>query len=171
MSEGNCSFGPIVDFLAELWPRIPVRIAHVNPRLPPVAGSCSIPFEALTAYVEAEQELLGGADRPDDAVSQAIGEGIARFISDGSTIQTGLGRYRPRRCAPSRVRRYLRIHSGLIPEAVVDLEEAGALASGVSVIGGVAIGSRRLYDRVGGAAYRFHPVSYTHSPGVLSRDK
>ena len=169
--QGNCSFGPIVDFLAELWPRIPVRIAHVNPRLPPVAGSCSIPFEALTAYVEAEQELLGGADRPDDAVSQAIGEGIARFISDGSTIQTGLGKIPTAALRALKGRRYLRIHSGLIPEAVVDLEEAGALASGVSVIGGVAIGSRRLYDRVGGAAYRFHPVSYTHSPGVLAAIK
>jgi acyl-CoA hydrolase len=64
--------------------------------------------------------------------------------------------------------RNLRVHSGLIPEAVVDLEDAGALAPGVSVTGGVAIGSRRLYDRVAGGSYRFHPVSYTHSPKVLA---
>jgi acyl-CoA hydrolase len=122
----------------------------------------------VTAYVEAEQELLGGTDRPDDALSQAIGEGIARYISDGSTIQTGLGKIPTAALRALRDRRALRIHSGLIPEAVVDLEDAGALAPGVSVIGGVAIGSRRLYDRVRGTAYRFHPVSYTHSPGVLA---
>jgi acyl-CoA hydrolase len=166
--DGMCSFGPIVDFLAELWPRIPVRIAHINPRLPRVAGPCAVPFSALTAYVEAEQELLGGPDRPDDAVSQAIGEGVARFISDGATIQTGLGRIPTAALRALKGRKSLRIHSGLIPEAVVDLEDAGALAPGVSVTGGVAIGSRRLYDRVDGLAYRFHPVSHTHSPRILA---
>ena len=29
-AEGFCGFGPIVDFLGELWPRIPVRVAHIN---------------------------------------------------------------------------------------------------------------------------------------------
>src|ERR1700722_19820544 len=24
--EGNCSFGPVIDFLAELWPKIPLRV-------------------------------------------------------------------------------------------------------------------------------------------------
>ena len=33
-ADGNCSFGPIVDFLAELWPRIPIRVAHINSRCP-----------------------------------------------------------------------------------------------------------------------------------------
>jgi acyl-CoA hydrolase len=167
-AEGLCSLGPIVDFLAELWPRIPVRIAHINPRLPRVAGPCGVPFDALTAFVEAEQELLGGPDRPDEAISQAIGEGIARFVSDGATIQTGLGKIPTAALRALKDRKNLKIHSGLIPEAVIDLEDAGALAPGVSVTGGVAIGSRRLYDRVGGPAYRFHPVSYTHAPRILT---
>jgi acyl-CoA hydrolase len=101
-------------------------------------------------------------------VSQAIGAEVARFVSDGATVQIGLGKIPTAALRALKGRRNLKIHSGLIPEAVVDLEEAGALAPGVSVTGGVAIGSRRLYDRVGSAAYRFHPVSYTHSPRVLA---
>jgi acyl-CoA hydrolase len=167
-AEGNCSFGPIVDFLAELWPRIPIRIAHVNPRMPRTTGPCHIPFDALTAYFEADQELLGAPERPDDAVSLAIGEAVARHIPDGATIQTGLGRIPTAALRALRGRRGLKIHSGLIPEAVADLQDAGALAPGVSVIGGVAIGSRRLYDRVGGETYSFHPVSHTHSLRVLA---
>lgn len=167
-ARGLSGFGPIADFLADLWPRIPVRVAHINPRLPRVAGPCAIPFDALDAYLEAEQELLGAADRPDDADSLAIGEGVARFVTDGATIQTGLGKIPTAAVRALKTRRNLRIHSGLIPEAVVDLEDSGALAPGASVTGGVAIGSRRLYDRVSGAAYRFHPVSYTHSPRVLA---
>ncbi len=167
-ADGNCNFGPIVDFLAELWPRIPIRVAHINPRLPRTAGPCAIPFGALTAYVEGEQDLLGGSDRLDDPVSQAIGGAVACYIQDGATIQTGLGKIPTAALRALTGRRNLKIHSGLIPEAVVDLEDAGALAPGVSVTGGVAIGSRRLYDRVSGPAYRFHPVSTTHSPRVLA---
>ena len=105
-AAGNCSFGPVVDFLAELWPRIPVRIAHINPRLPRVASPCRIPFEALTAYVEGEQDLLGIADRADDAVSQAIGE-ARRAIRAGRRDDPDGPRQdlRPRRCARSQAAR------------------------------------------------------------------
>jgi acyl-CoA hydrolase len=167
-ADGICGFGPVVDFLAELWPLIPVRIAHINPRLPHVEGPCRIPFSALTAYVEAEQELLGFAIGADDSLSQAIGEHVARFVGDGAAIQTGLGKIPTAVLRALKGRRNLKIHSGLIPEAVIDLEDAGALAPGVSVTGGVAIGSARLYDRVASAAYCFRPVSYTHAPRVVA---
>ena len=167
--QGLCGFGPIVDFLAELWPRIPVRIAHINSRLPDVAGPCRIPFDDLTAYVEADQDLLEIADAPDDAVSGAIGEHIARYVPDGATLQTGLGKIPGAALRALRGRRDLKIHSGLIAEAVCDLEVAGALADGIAVTGGVAIGSQRLYSRVSGRAYRFLPVSHTHAPDVLAR--
>ncbi len=166
--DGVCGFGPVVDFLADLWPRIPIRIAHINPRLPRAAGPCGVPFDALTAYVEAEQELLEISASPDDATSRAIGASVARFVPDGATLQTGLGKIPTAALRALAGRKALRLHSGLVPEAVVDLQDAGALAPGVSVTGGVAIGSRRLYDRVGGDAYRFHPVSFTHSAKILS---
>ncbi len=166
--DGICGFGPVVDYLAELWPRIPVRIAHVNPRLPRVAGPCRIPFDALTAIVEADQDLLGFPGGGDDGLSEAIAENVAKFVGDGATIQMGLGKIPTAVLRALRGRRNLKIHSGLVVEAVVDLEDAGALAAGVSVNGGVAIGSRRLYDRVGSAAYRFHPVSFTHAPAVVA---
>jgi len=166
--HGNCGFGPIVDFLAELWPRISVRIAHINPRLPRVASSCQIPFAALTAYFEADQVLLGLPEGGDDSLSVAIGEHVARFVPDGATIQTGLGKIPSAVLRALRSRRNLRIHSGLIPEAVCDLADSGALAPDVSVVGGVAIGSPRLYDRVAEKAFRFEPVSHTHAPQILA---
>ena len=164
---GACGFGPISDFVAEIWPRIPVRVAHINPRLPQVASSRSIPFDALTGYLEAEQDLLEISDAADDSISRAIGERVASFAPDGATIQIGLGKIPGAVLRALRGRRGLRIHSGLIPDAVCDLEDAGALAAGVAVTGGVAIGSQRLYQRVGRPAYRFEPVSHTHSPRVL----
>jgi acyl-CoA hydrolase len=168
-AAGACSFGPIVDFLADLWPTIPVRIAHINPRLPRAASSKTIPFDALTAYVEGEQDLLGLGETPDDSLSRAIGEHVAPFVPNGATIQTGLGKIPGAILRALRDRRDLKIHSGLIPDAVCDLEDAGALAPGVAVTGGVAIGSPRLYQRVSGPAYRFEPVSYTHAASTLAK--
>jgi acyl-CoA hydrolase len=166
--EGNCSFGPVVDFLADLWPSIPLRLAHINPRLPRVASSRAIPFDQLTAYCVGEQDPLGLPDNAGDALSGAIGEHVARFVPDGATIQTGLGKISTASLRALRGRRGLKIHSGLVPEAVCDLEDGGALAPGVAVTGGVAIGSRRLYERVGGPAYRFEPVSHTHAPRIIA---
>lgn len=167
-SQGICGFGPIVDFLADIWPKIPIRIAHINPRLPRVRGAAGIPFSELTAVIEQEQPLLAMADAGTDPTSDAIARNVANWIADGATVQAGLGKIPTAALRALCGRRGLRIHSGLVSEAVVDLEQAGALAGGVAVTGGVAIGTQRLYDAVGGPAYRFQPVAYTHSPRVLS---
>ena len=166
-SDGLCGFGPVVDFLADLWPKIPVRIAHINPLMPNARGSTGIPFRELTAYVEGEQSLLNFPDAGSDPVMEEIARNVAKWIGDGATIETGLGKLPTAALGALKGRRGLKIHSGLIGEGVVDLEEAGALADGRAVTGGVAIGSNRLYDAVGGPQYWFEPVSYTHSPRVI----
>ena len=165
--DGLCGFGPVVDFLADLWPKIPVRIAHINPLMPTARGSTGIPFRELTAYVESEQSLLNFPDAGSDPVMEEIARNVAKWIRDGATIETGLGKLPTAALGALKGRRGLKIHSGLIGEAVVDLEEAGALADGRAVTGGVAVGSNRLYDAVGGPQYWFEPVSYTHSPRII----
>jgi acyl-CoA hydrolase len=167
-ADGWCGFGPVVDFLAELWPRIPVRIAHLNPRMPRTHGHRGIPYAELTAVAEQPQDLLGFTEAADDPTACTIASHVARYIPDGATIQTGLGKIPTAVLRALKAHKNLRIHSGLIGEAVVDLEAAGALAEGCAVTGGVAIGSRRLYDRVTGPAYRFEPVSHTHGPRVVA---
>jgi acyl-CoA hydrolase len=64
--------------------------------------------------------------------------------------------------------RDIRIHSGLIGDAVLDLADAGALASGCAITGGVAIGSQELYSAVSGPSFAFTPVSNTHGPKVVA---
>jgi len=167
-NEGWCSFGPIVDFFAELWPQIPVRIAHINPLLPRTRGHKGIPYAELTAVVEGEQRLLGFADAADDPVAAAIAKNVAARIPDGATVQTGLGRIPTAVLRALTSHRNIRIHSGLIGDAVVGLADAGALAPGCAVTGGVAIGSQRLYAAVGGPTFAFTPVSNTHNPRVIA---
>lgn len=166
--DGNCSFGPAVDFLADVWERIPMRIAHINPLMPRTRGHKGIPFSQITAFVEGDQPFDTPADTSSDPVAEAIAAHIAPFVPDGATLQTGIGKVPGAVLRALKGRRNLRFHSGLIVDEVVDLAEAGALTPGTSVLAGVAIGSKRLYDAIGGEAFAFAPVSVTHSAAAIS---
>jgi acyl-CoA hydrolase len=166
--EGNCSFGPAVAFVAEVWQRIPLRIAHINPLMPRTRGHKGIPFSEITAFVEGDQAFTGAPDVDEDAVANAIAGHIAPLICDGATLQMGIGKVPGAVLKSLTGRRGLRLHSGLIVDEVVDLEEAGALAPGASVLAGVAIGSERLYRAIQGETYEFQPVSVTHNSQLIS---
>lgn len=165
--DGFCSFGPAVDFAAELWPDIPVRIAHVNPAMPRTRGDRGIPFDALTAVIEAAAGFDAPADEERDPVAESIAAHVAPWIGDGATLQTGLGKIPGAILRALAGRRDLRIHSGLIGDGVVDLLEAGALAAGQAVTAGVAIGSRRLYQAIAGPEFAFRPVAVTHDVATI----
>lgn len=166
-AEGYCSFGTQVDFIADMWRDIPVRIAHINPAMPRTPGHRGIPFSELTAFFEADQPLFGTIDEPADAGALAIAAHVAAFVPDGATLQTGLGKIPGAVLRALVDRRDLKIHSGLIGDAIVDLIEAGAMAPGASATVGVAIGSDRLYRALGAAPFDFRPVSVTHDPVAI----
>jgi len=167
-ANGWCSFGPVVDFLAELWPHIPVRIAQIDSELPRTGGHAGIPFDELTAVIEQPEGAIGGISDREDAVSGAIARHVARWIPDGATVQTGLGRIPGSVLRALCDHRDLRIHSGLIGDGVLVLREAGALAGGAPITAGVAIGTAALYAAVGEPDFQFQPVSYTHAAEVIA---
>ena len=164
--EGNCSFGPVNDFIADIWESIPVRIAHVNPRLPRTNGR-SIPYEALTAVIEGESELPE-SDPGTDEVSRRIAALAAEIIPEGATLQAGLGRTPEAVLRGLTGHRGLSIHSGLIGDSTLNLLESGALRDRNPITAGVAIGTRRLYDSVGNPAFQFAPPSVTHDIRTLA---
>lgn len=167
-AAGLCSFGPTVDFLAELWPTIPRRIAHVNPLLPFTDGPCTIPASAFERLVETPQALVEVDDGAPDARTSAIAQQVADLIDDGATLQAGLGKLPGAVLRAVADRRNLRIHSGLIGDGVIDLLEAGAIPSGEAVTTGVAIGTRKLYDALPGSGIAFRPVSHTHDWATIA---
>jgi acyl-CoA hydrolase len=167
--DGMCSFGPAADFLIELWPEIPVRIAQVNPALPAVAGHPGIPWQALTAVVQAETALPELAPNPPDPIAEAIARHAGHFIPDGATLQYGVGKLPGAVIAALKDRRGLGFHSGLVGDEVLALIDAGALRDGPSVLAGAALGTRALYDRVAEALFQFQPASVTHDAARLAR--
>lgn len=160
-----CSFGTAIDFLAALWPRIPLRIAHINPLVPATAGHPGIPFDSLTAWCEAPAPLLTGADPPADPATRAIAGHIAGIIPNGATLQMGIGKVPGAVLGALAAHRDLKIFSGLISEAVLDLKNAGAVTE---VTTGVAVGSAEFYAALPGSGIEFRPVSITHGLASLA---
>lgn len=167
-ADGYCSFGNSVDFLAELWPEIPVLIAHVNPAIPRTTGYDRVPFDRISAYVEAEVPLVTVDDTAVDPAAEQIASHIAPYIGDGATLQAGLGKVPGAVMRALTGRRGLKIHSGLVVDSVIDLLDAGALADGAAIVAGCAIGSDRLYRRLDDPAFRFCPVAVTHDPMAIA---
>ncbi len=160
-ADGLCSFGTVTDFVADLWPRIPVIIAHINPLMPRTSGTPGIPFDRLTAVIEAPQDLLT-SDPGLDEVSGRIAAHAATLVPDGATVQAGIGRTPEAVLRGLTGKRELAIHSGLIGDSAVDLLASGALRRDRPITAGVAIGTRRLYEAVSGPEFRFCPPSFTH---------
>ncbi len=166
--NGNCSFGSEVAFIAELWREIPVRIAHINPKMPHTGGDPGIPFGEITAAFEGEQALRGSQAGTADAVSNAIAANVAELIPDGATIQTGLGKLPDAVLAALAGHRHLRLHTGLVGDGVLALLRSGALAGVAAATVGVAIGSPELYAALEEPTFAFRPVSVTHGPDILA---
>ncbi|MTE01710.1 hypothetical protein GIY56_15580 [Paracoccus sp. YIM 132242] len=163
---GLCSLGPVNDFIADLWPRIPRIIAHVNPLVPRTHGR-SIPHDRFHAVIEGEAPLPV-SDPSMDEVSARIAALARDLVPEGATIQAGLGRTPEAVLRGLTGHRDLSIHSGLIGDSTLDLLEAGALRADAPICAGVAIGSQRLYDAVARPAFRFAPPSVTHDIAQLA---
>ncbi|MEC7763516.1 MAG: acetyl-CoA hydrolase/transferase C-terminal domain-containing protein [Pseudomonadota bacterium] len=166
--NGLCSFGPVTDFIADIWQDIPTIIAHINPALPATRGTPGIPFDRLTAVVEAESPLPQQSPGMDDT-ARAIATHAADLIPDGATLQAGVGRIPEAILSGLTDKRDLAIHSGLIGDSTLDLLEAGALRPCNPITAGVAIGTDRLYGSVGRDEFTFRPPSHTHAIDILSR--
>lgn len=101
-----------------------------------------------------------------------LGQVIAAYITDGSTLQLGLGKLQKTVLAALHAHRNLRVHSGMISDPLLALEDAGALAIDElpAICTGVALGSAALYARAADPSFvRFMPVSYTHAASTLAQ--
>lgn len=166
--DGNCSFGVDPGFGADLWRTARIRIAHINPAMPRTPGNPGIPFSQLNAFFEDDQPLLTASAATIDDTSRQIAAHAAGFITDGATIQTGLGKLPDAVLDALHDRTGLRIHTGLAGDGVGRLARSGALAEGASARVGCAIGERQLYEDATGECFDFRPVSVTHDPAWLA---
>lgn len=160
---GTCSLGASYDFVPGIWSRARLRIAHVNPRLPRTRGSFAVRAQDCDLAFEATSDLPTLASEPVDAVSERIAAHVAGLIADGATLQFGIGRLQGAILSALKQHRGLRVYSGMVTPAVLELLQAGAIASEGAIDTGVALGDSAFYEQLNEhPAFYFRPVGETH---------
>jgi acyl-CoA hydrolase len=173
--DGRCSLGIGVDYAGDAVRHSRTLIAEVNQRMPVTVGTEGIPLERFAAVVETDRPLPAAPDRAPDAVDESIAAHVAGLVSDGDTVQLGVGALPTAILDGLAGHRDLGVHSGMITDGVLRLVEKGVVTGARKeidtglVVTGAAIGSDELAAAVTGMPVEFRPASYTHAPAVLAQ--
>lgn len=176
-SPGIYSLGVMADFVHELVQMARVVIAEVDERMPLMEeGDALISQDSIDHFVEADgaEPLIFDPDPSPEEL--AVAGHVARLIPDRSTVQFGVGGMPVAVCRALSEHKDLGLHSGVIPDAAIDLIESGVITNrykgideGVSVTGGL-FGSRRSIDFADrNPAIELRRAAYTHSTKTMAQ--
>jgi acyl-CoA hydrolase len=174
-TDGMCSLGVGVDYVADAIPHTPVLIAEINAQMPATQGTPRIPVERFAATIATDRALPEDALRAPSEADRVIASRIGQLIDDGDTVQIGVGSLGAAVIDALIQHEDLGFHTGMITDGLLRLIDKGVVTgkrkeidTGLSVVG-TALGSAELYKRAGNLPVRFLPTSYTHAPQVLSQ--
>ncbi|MXX80285.1 MAG: acetyl-CoA hydrolase/transferase family protein [Chloroflexi bacterium] len=174
--EGLYSLGTSVGGIVDVVRTAPLVIAQVNPNLPYSFGAAELRREEIDWLVSLESPVLELRRSEPGALEREIAGAVAELVTDGATLQFGIGGVPEAIMGLLDDRRDLGIHSGLISDGVMGLVESGALNGARKatapelIITTEAAGSAEFFrwlDR--NPAVCMAPAGYTHSLDVLAR--
>ena len=166
--NGNCSLGIAADFTSAALSRATTKVALVNRAMPVTCGETMLPAASFDALIQADGPLLTTQSPAPSELYSQVGANVANLIEDGDSLQLGLGTLQKTVLRALKGKRNLQICSGMITEAVMDLDRMGALAKNEGVITtGVAVGGQVFYEWLhGNSRVNFQSVHATHGPNV-----
>ncbi len=161
-----------------------VLIVEINPRAPRTMGLLPdsphrIHIDEVDVVVESDRPMFVLADDDPTDVDRQIAAHVRPYITDGSTLQTGIGGI------PSTIATMLAeddggdygVHSEMFTTGLMRLHKAGKISNarkgqfpGMSITT-FSAGTEELYEFLDGSEeVRFLPVEIVNSPEVVSRN-
>ena len=159
-------------------------VVEVNPNLPRTRSLApdftnTLPLDVVDVLVEASGAPFTLPQAPPDEIDEAIAEVARSFVTDGATLQIGIG------AVPNMVATKLAegpgggygVHSEMFTDGLMHLHQAGKvtndakrLFNGVSITT-FALGSAELYAWLdGNADVAFVPVQVVNDPTVIAQN-
>jgi len=174
---GFCSYGVSVDYTKPAAESAKHVIAQVNRHNPRTLGDSFIHVRDIDIIVEADSPLIEMPKAEITPVERAIGEHVASLVTDGSTLQLGIGAIPDAVLSFLKNKRDLGIHTEMFSDGVVDLVEAGAVTCRRKslhpgrMVCTFLMGTRRLYDFVNdNPMVGMYSVDYTNDPWVIAQN-
>lgn len=152
--DGSVSLGIEVNLLPAAIEATRARggvvVAVINRHMPYTYGDAVVPLDHVDVAVEVDEPLATLDPLPPDVTSRAIGDRVAARVSDGSTLQLGIGGVPDAVLHGLGARRGLRVWSEMFSDGVLGLERRGALDADIPITASFLFGSEELYRWVDG---------------------
>jgi acyl-CoA hydrolase len=158
-------------------------IAETSPKFPRTCGygdyNHSLHIDEIDVLIETDRDPFTMEDALPSDVERAIAEHVSVFVSDGATLQTGIG------AVPSTVVSILAegdggdygIHSEMFTTGLMKLHQAGKVTNRKGQYEGVSVatfaaGTKELYEWLeGNTEVAFLPVDVVNSPEAIARNR
>ncbi len=161
-ARGEYSLGLSVEYLAPALEVCRAIVAEVNEQVP---WTCTEPLlrrEDFDLLIESSRSPVVLDQGKPKELDLRIARRAAALVPDGATVECGIGALPNAVVAALRGKRGLRYYSGLVCDAVVDLELE-------SCVGGALIGTPRLFAWARhNAKLRLCASDVTHGPATLA---
>src|SRR5262245_8573526 len=163
-ARGEYSLGLGVEYLAPALKAARAVIAEINERVPWTHTEPLLRASDFALTTDTSRAPVYVPSRLDD-VARALARHAAEFVPDGAVLECGIGNLPNAVVGGLRERKRLSFHSGLIPDAVTELD-VGACT------GGALMGSQRLFDWARkNRRLRLCSSDVTHGAATLGRLK
>ena len=173
--HGFCSYGISADYTMAAAQSADIVIAQVNRRLPRTQGA-KIHLNHVDFLVEQDEEIVELLPAKIGEVERRIGQQIAEMVSDGATLQLGIGAIPDAVLLFLQGKKDLGIHSEMFSDGVVDLVNAGVITNCRKsqnpnvFVATFLMGTRKLYDFVDqNPQVQLHPADYVNDPYIIGK--
>ncbi|WP_296630563.1 acetyl-CoA hydrolase/transferase C-terminal domain-containing protein [Rhodoluna sp.] len=145
-------------------------IAQANKNMPYTYGDAQIYEHEIDYLIEVDEQLLSKEPTPAVGDAKEIGDRIAAMVTDGSTMQLGIGGIPDAVLAGLLKRKNLRVWTEMFSDGVLDLHKAGALDPELPLTASFLFGSTELYEWLHlNRSVRMLRTEKTNDPGQISR--
>jgi acyl-CoA hydrolase len=174
--HGYFSLGTEADYVASFIGKVPFFL-EVNKNMPRTFGANQVHISQVTGYIEVNYPLHEQREPVITETDRKIASYVAERITNGATLQCGIG------AIPNAIigflgnHKNLGIHTELLTDGVVDLVERGVV-NGVEkvlhpgkIVATFALGSKKLYDFLHeNTGVEMQPVDYVNDPRIIGQE-
>lgn len=147
-----------------------IVVAQLNDQMPYTYGDAQLYENEIDYYLEVDEPLAVKSDAEKSETALAIGDRIADYISEGTTLQLGIGAIPDAVIGNLQNHKNLRIWTEMFSDGVLGLHQAGALDSDIPITASFVFGSRELYDWLNlNRRVQMLRTEQTNNPGVIER--
>lgn len=145
-------------------------VVQSNPQMPYTFGDAEISLDDVDYLIEVDEELSEASNLELNETSMKIGSQIAARVSNGSTLQLGIGAIPNAVIASMQKHQGLKIWSEMFSDGVLGLVRSNAIDPESKLTASFLFGSRDLYDWVNlNERVVMRRTEVTNDPALISQ--